>query len=129
LDYLKSVIFGFLALAGLIASVEYSSLAQPAVVRIAVVTRNFNNPYWAALRDGAVNEGTKLNVQVNAQAGSSETDSEGENAKISTLGNQSYSCFAVTPVNATNVITPLIPPVPGLNSHPVFDRTTIRPAK
>jgi ribose transport system substrate-binding protein len=78
-------------------------------VRIAIVTRDFTNPYWAALRDGAVAEGKAQGVTVDVQAGSSETDSTGENAQISTLAGQNVSCFGVVPVNATNVITPLIP--------------------
>lgn len=77
--------------------------------KIAIVTRDFTNPYWAALRDGAVAEGKKQGVEVNVQAGNSETDSSGENAKISTLAGQNYNCFGVVPVNATNVITPLVP--------------------
>ncbi|MEU3191730.1 substrate-binding domain-containing protein [Streptomyces sp. NPDC006992] len=78
-------------------------------VRIAIVTRNFTNPYWAALRDGALAEGKKQGVKVEVQAGASETDSTGENAKLSTLAKQNYNCFGVVPVNATNVITPLVP--------------------
>jgi ribose transport system substrate-binding protein len=78
-------------------------------VRVAIVTRDFTNPYWAALRDGAVAEGKKLGVKVTVQAGSSETDSTGENAKLSTLAGQNYNCFGAVPVNATNVITPLVP--------------------
>jgi ribose transport system substrate-binding protein len=78
-------------------------------VRIAIVTRDFTNPYWAALRDGAVAEGKKEGVQVDVQAGDNETDSTGENSKISTLAGQNYNCFGVVPVNATNVITPLVP--------------------
>ncbi|WP_084216748.1 substrate-binding domain-containing protein [Pseudonocardia spinosispora] len=77
--------------------------------RIAIVTRDFTNPYWAALRDGAVAEGKTQGVIVEVQAGSSETDSTGENAKISTLAGQQYKCFGVVPVNSTNVITPLVP--------------------
>src|SRR6202012_1987075 len=78
-------------------------------VRVAIVTRDFTNPYWAALRDGAVAEGKAAGVTVNVQAGDNETDSNGETAKISTLAGQSYNCFGVVPVNATNVITPLVP--------------------
>jgi len=78
-------------------------------IRIAIVTRDFTNPYWAALRDGAQAEGTKQGVTVEVQAGESETDSTGENAKLSTLAGQNYNCFGVVPVNATNVITPLVP--------------------
>jgi ribose transport system substrate-binding protein len=78
-------------------------------VRIAIVTRNFTNPYWAALRDGALAEGKKQGVKVEVQAGASETDSTGENAKLSTLAKRNYNCFGVVPVNATNVITPLVP--------------------
>jgi len=97
-----------------IAAIAAIALAGPTAARaaqakVALVTRDFNNPYWSALRDGAVDEGKKLGIDVNAQAGANETDADGENAKISTLANQSYTCFAVTPVNATNIITPLIP--------------------
>ncbi|MFI5776687.1 substrate-binding domain-containing protein [Nocardia sp. NPDC051570] len=75
--------------------------------RIAIVTRNFTNPYWAALRDGALAEGAARGVKVVVQAGQSETDADGENAQISTMAAQGYDCFGVVPVNATNVITPL----------------------
>jgi ribose transport system substrate-binding protein len=78
-------------------------------VRIAIVTRDFTNPYWAALRDGAIAQGKAQGVTVEVQAGDNETDSNGENAKISTLAGQNYNCFGVVPVNATNVITPLVP--------------------
>lgn len=77
--------------------------------RIAIVTSDFTNPYWAALRDGAVAEGKTHGVVVEVHAGSSETDSTGENATISTLAGQQYKCFGVVPVNSTNVITPLVP--------------------
>jgi ribose transport system substrate-binding protein len=85
---------------------ESTSASGP---KIAIVTRDFTNPYWAALRDGAMAEAKKQGVEVNVQAGSSETDSTGENTKISTLAAQDYDCFGVVPVNATNVITPLVP--------------------
>ncbi|KZM69967.1 substrate-binding domain-containing protein [Nocardia terpenica] len=74
---------------------------------IAIATRNFTNPYWAALRDGAVAEAARLGVRVTVQAGQSETDADGENAQISTMAAQGHDCFGVVPVNATNVITPL----------------------
>lgn len=77
-------------------------------VKIAIVTRNFTNPYWAALRDGAVDQGKEMGVQVGVQAGSNETDADGENQKISTMANEGYTCFGVVPVDDTNVITPLV---------------------
>lgn len=77
--------------------------------KIAIVMRDFTNPYWAAMRDGAVAEGKAQGVQVTVKAGSNETDSQGENSQISTLATQDYNCFGVVPVNATNVITPLVP--------------------
>ena len=86
-----------------------SSTSSSDSAKIAIVTRDFTNPYWAALRDGAMAEGKKEGVTVTVQAGSSETDSTGENSKISTLAAQNYNCFGVVPVNATNVITPLVP--------------------
>ncbi|WP_306359771.1 substrate-binding domain-containing protein [Nocardia sp. CC227C] len=77
--------------------------------KIAIVTRNFTNPYWAALRDGALAEADALGVRVDVQAGQSETDADGENAQISTMAARGYDCFGVVPVNSTNVITPLTP--------------------
>lgn len=77
--------------------------------RVAVATRDFNNPYWAALRDGALDTGKSMKLDVNVQAGSNETDATGENSKISTLVTQNYDCYAAVPVDASNIITPLIP--------------------
>ncbi|MEV3971426.1 substrate-binding domain-containing protein [Streptomyces sp. NPDC050698] len=100
--------------------------------RIAIVTRDFTNPYWAALRDGAMAEGKKLGVTVNVQAGQSETDSTGENAKLSALAGQNYNCFGVVPVNATNVITPLVPvaqkKIPILNLDTQIDPSASKQA-
>jgi len=103
-----------IAAAALLVGVAACGRGEPAAgtsndVKIAIVTRDFTNPYWAALRDGALAEGKKQGVTVDVQAGESETDSTGENAKISTLAGQNYNCFGVVPVNATNVITPLVP--------------------
>ncbi|WP_433621763.1 sugar ABC transporter substrate-binding protein [Nocardia sp. CA-120079] len=95
--------------------------------KIAIVTRNFTNPYWAALRDGALAEGQKLGVKVTVQAGQSETDADGENAQISTLAAQGYDCFGVVPVNATNVITPLTPV--ARKNIPILDLDTQIDAK
>lgn len=100
--------------------------------RVAIVTRDFNNPYWRALRDGAVDEGKKLGIEVSVQAGSNETDSAGENAKISTMANQNYTCFGVVPVNATNIITPLIPVsrknIPIINLDTALDPKAVQDA-
>ncbi|HEX7390416.1 MAG TPA: substrate-binding domain-containing protein, partial [Acidiphilium sp.] len=97
--------------AGLLAAgpMPVANAATGAKARVAIVVRDFGNPYWRALRDGAVAEGKKLGVPVSVQAGSTETDSVGENAKISTMANENFTCFGVVPVNATNIITPLIP--------------------
>jgi len=101
-------------------------------IRIAIVTRDFTNPYWAALRDGAVAEGKKLGVTVDVQSGQSETDSTGENAQISTMAGQNYNCFGVVPVNSTNVITPLVPVaqknIPILNLDTQIDPTASKQA-
>lgn len=94
---------------GSTASKSSNSSNSSATAKIAIVTRDFSNPYWAALRDGAIAEGKAQGVTVTVKAGSSETDSQGENSEIQTLAGQDYNCFGVVPVNATNVITPLVP--------------------
>jgi ABC-type sugar transport system substrate-binding protein len=106
---IRNMLAGAAAVGALMLSATGGAQAAPAKARIAIVVRDFGNPYWRALRDGAVAEGKKLNVPVSVQAGSNETDSIGENAKISTMANENFTCFGVVPVNGTNVITPLIP--------------------
>jgi ribose transport system substrate-binding protein len=76
--------------------------------KAAIVVKNFTNPFWVALRDGADAEGKSLGVEYAVEGGASETDAAGQNAKISTLVNQGYNCFAAASVNSSNVITPLL---------------------
>lgn len=95
--------------AGSSGAASSSSGSGSSTAKIAIVTRDFSNPYWAALRDGAIAEGKAQGVTVTVKAGSSETDAQGESSQINTLANQDYNCFGVVPVNATNVITPLVP--------------------
>jgi ABC-type sugar transport system substrate-binding protein len=106
--------------------------AAPAKTRVAIIVRDFGNPYWRALRDGAVAEGKKLHIPVSVQAGSTETDSIGENAKISTMANENFTCFGVVPVNATNIITPLIPVsnkhIPIINLDSGLDPAAVKAA-
>ena len=109
-----AVVVGGLTLTSLAAcgrggSDAAKSSNSTAKAKIAIVTRDFSNPYWAALRDGAIAEGKAQGVTVTVKAGSNETDSQGENAQLQTLAGQDYNCFGVVPVNATNVITPLVP--------------------
>lgn len=103
---LRASIIG-VAAAGVLAAGAVS--AAPDEANVAIVVRDFSNPYWQALRDGAVAEGKKLGVPVTVQAGNNETDSVGQNNKISTMASQPYNCYGVVPVNGTNVITPLLP--------------------
>ena len=109
-----------------------AAAAQGGKTRVAIVLRDFNNPYWRAMRDGAVDEGRKLGVPVTVQAGTSETDSIGENAKISTMANQDYTCFGIVPVNGTNVITPLLPiaqkGIPIINLDTALDASAVSSA-
>ena len=119
-----------LAFAGLAAAAVAATLpARADDARIAVVVRDFNNPYWRALRDGAADEGRKLGLKVVVQAGATETDFAGENARIATLSNQDFTCFAVVPVNGSNVITPLIPVsrkgIPILNLDTGLDQQAV----
>jgi ribose transport system substrate-binding protein len=127
----KWLAFGAISLFALAAPAG-GAFAQSQKARVAIITRDFNNPYWQALRDGAVAEGKKLGIQVSVQAGSSETDSAGENAKISTMANQNYTCFGVVPVNATNIITPLIPVaerhIPIINLDTALDPKAVKDA-
>lgn len=107
---------------GTLTACSSSSSGSANGARVAIATRDFNNPYWAALRDGAQAEGKTLNLDVNVQAGSSETDAAGENDKLSTLVSQGYDCYGAVPVNASNIITPLIPAARA--NKPILDLDT-----
>lgn len=131
--------FTRILLAGIASAGVFSLLGSPPAVaaasgkaHVAIVLRDFSNPYWRALRDGAVDEGKKLNVPVSVQAGSSETDSVGENAKISTMANENFTCFGVVPVNGTNIITPLVPVsnkhIPIINLDSALDPNAVKQA-
>ncbi len=108
------------------------ALAAAAKAKVAIVIRDTSNPYWRALRDGAIDEGKKLGVDVTVQAGANETDIVGENAKISTMANQDYTCFGVVPINGTNVITPLLPVsqkgIPIINLDTALDAKAVKSA-
>lgn len=132
-----AVVIGGLSLTSLAAcgrggSDAAKSSNSSAKAKIAIVTRDFSNPYWAALRDGAIAEGKAQGVTVTVKAGSNETDSQGENAQLQTLAGQDYNCFGVVPVNATNVITPLVPvarkKIPILNLDTQIDPTASKKA-
>lgn len=103
------VAVALIATSALAACGSASTTGASGSTRVAIATRDFNNPYWAALRDGALDAGKSLKVDVNVQAGSGETDATGENAKLSTLVSQGYDCYGAVPVDASNIITPLIP--------------------
>jgi ABC-type sugar transport system substrate-binding protein len=77
--------------------------------KVAIVVRNFTNPFWVAVRDGAEDAAKKYGVEVSVQGGANETDAAGQNSKISAMANQDYTCFSVASVNSSNVITPLLP--------------------
>lgn len=86
-----------------------SSSSSSGNANVALATRDFNNPYWANLRDGALAGAKKLGIKVDVEAGTNETDAAGENQKILAQTSQNFSCYAAVPVNATNIITPLLP--------------------
>jgi ribose transport system substrate-binding protein len=117
-----AIVLTVLALGTLTACGSSSGSGSGSGARVAIATRDFNNPYWAALRDGAQAEGSTLKLDVNVQAGSSETDAAGENSKLSTLVTQGYDCYGAVPVNASNIITPLIPA--SRANKPILDLDT-----
>lgn len=117
-----------IAVAGTMSAGVASAASDEA--NVAIVVRDFSNPYWQALRDGAIAEGKKLGVPVTVQAGNNETDTVGENNKISTMASQPYNCYGVVPVNGTNVITPLLPisrrGTPIINLDTALDQKAVK---
>lgn len=75
--------------------------------KVALVTRNLTNAYWVAWNEGAEAAFAQRGVKGTVAVGESETDIQGMNNNLSTLGNQDWTCIGVVPINGTNVLTPL----------------------
>jgi ABC-type sugar transport system substrate-binding protein len=92
-----SVIF----FAGAVAS------AQPTPVRIGVVLKALDNPFFVAMFEGVRAETKQLDARASIQAARSDADRAGQAAHLRTLVAAKQDCYVVNPIIGTNLIPAL----------------------
>jgi ribose transport system substrate-binding protein len=81
--------------------------AQSASVRIGVVLKSLDNPFFLAIYQGARAEATRLGVHVTVRSVTGDTDLASEAAQVRALVAQKKDCYVVNPITGTNLVTAL----------------------
>jgi ABC-type sugar transport system substrate-binding protein len=90
--------------------------ARPAPVRIGVVLKGLDNPFFVAMYEGVRAEAGRRGTRVSVRAARSETDLQGQAAHLRALVAAKAGCYIVNPISRTN----LIPPLRGVR-HPIVN--------
>jgi len=105
-----------LAAAGLLAACGSTAAAAPAArkvshrssMSIGFILKPVDNPYFATMGDGARAEAKKLHVPITIEEGDSLTDPTEQADTLAAMITHGYSCYIADPVNATNLVAPLV---------------------
>lgn len=81
---------------------------RAASVSIGFILKPVNNPYFAAMNQGAQAEAGKLGVHLTVDAAANLADAAGQANALSALIAHGYSCYIANPVDATNLVQPLL---------------------
>lgn len=73
-------------------------------IRIGLVLKALDNPFFVAMYAGASNEATRLNVRLTVRSVTSSNDLIGEAAQLRALVAQGADCYVVDPSTATNLV-------------------------
>lgn len=75
---------------------------------IGFILKPINNPYFATMDKGAETEAAKLGVHLTVDAAADLTAAASQGAALSALIAHGYSCYIANPVDATNLVQPLV---------------------
>lgn len=90
------------------ASTAPSSAALTAKdLNVGLVVKTLSNPYWVSMQKGAEAEAARLGAKITTQAAGSESAIQEQTDKLTAMAGQNFNCFAVAPINPTNLINPL----------------------
>jgi ABC-type sugar transport system substrate-binding protein len=78
--------------------------AKHAPVKIGLVLKALDNPFFVAIYAGASNEATRLNVRLTVRSVTSSDDLTGQAAQLRALVAQGADCYVVNPSTATNLV-------------------------
>jgi ABC-type sugar transport system substrate-binding protein len=81
--------------------------AQPAPVRMGVVLKALDNPFFVAMYEGVKAEAKRRGVRTSVRAAASSSDPAGQAAQARALVNSKQDCYMVNPISATNLIAAL----------------------
>jgi ribose transport system substrate-binding protein len=81
---------------------------RQAKLRIAVIIKGLDNPYFGAMAQGVREEAKKRGVAVTIQEAANVSDSAGQADRLTALAAQNYGCYIVNPASATNLLQPLV---------------------
>jgi ABC-type sugar transport system substrate-binding protein len=76
-------------------------------VRVGVMIKGLDNPFFAAMNDGVEAAATQTKADVEIQAAASLTDTSGQASKLEALIAQDLGCYVVNPISQTNLVQPL----------------------
>ncbi|MHB8293837.1 MAG: substrate-binding domain-containing protein [Acidimicrobiales bacterium] len=80
--------------------------AKPVTVGLAL--KPLDNPYFATMDQGARSEAKKLGIHLTVAAAANLSSATGQANALSALISHGYSCYLANPVDATNLVQPLI---------------------
>src|SRR4051812_32542158 len=81
--------------------------AGPDSVRVGVVLKGLDNPFFVAMFEGARAEASHLGVRISVRAAVGIADTSGQAARARALAAGRHDCYVVNPINATNLVTAL----------------------
>ena len=81
--------------------------AKAPPVRMAVVLKDLDNPFFVAMYEGVRAEAGRRGARASVRAAKSETDLQGQAARLRALVAAKADCYVVNPISGTNLIPPL----------------------
>jgi ABC-type sugar transport system substrate-binding protein len=81
--------------------------ARPAPVRVGVVLKGLDNPFFVAMYEGVKAEAKQRRARTSVRAAASSSDPAGQAAQARALVNGRQDCYVVNPISTTNLIAAL----------------------
>jgi ABC-type sugar transport system substrate-binding protein len=81
--------------------------AQAAPVRMGVVLKALDNPFFVAMYEGVKVEARRRGVRTSVRAAASIDDPAGQAAQARAIVNSKQDCYVVNPISATNLVAAL----------------------
>jgi ribose transport system substrate-binding protein len=81
--------------------------AKPAPVKVGVILKGLDNPFFVAMFEGSRAEAKQLGVRISVRAAIGISDRSGQAARTRALVAGGYDCYVANPISATNLVNAL----------------------